>query len=137
MSAAPASGSAMIKAVTGAKSGREWTAYKDKVEPSVPSTPDEANIENDELYHDGALSSGTRLSHVPQKKDKQKNTDMDLVNGIEMMDSAFNTEKAPSTKKDLHKRRIQAIDLNQDEGVQAEEQLIMDLVGIGEDTAGF
>lgn len=106
MSAAPASGSAMIKAVTGAKSGREWTSYKERVEPSVPSTPEELNIDNDDLYHDGALSSGTRLSHVPKKKERQKNTEMDLVNGIEMMDAAFNTEKPTSTKKDMHKRRI-------------------------------
>ena len=82
MSAAPASGSAMISAVTGGKSGREHGFHNEKVEPSAPQTPasqDDYEMQDDNLYHDGALSSGTRLSHAVQKNKERSKQDVDLV----------------------------------------------------------
>jgi len=71
-------------------------------------------------------------------KTKQDKADLDLVSGIEMMTTnkatGYRTADPTATKP---RKRIQAIDLNNDIGLGLDEQLMMDLVGIGEDTGGF
>jgi len=55
------------------------------------------------------------MSQIVQKKENK--ADLDLVSGIEMMDAAFNSANPTTSKDSRHKRRIQAIDLNKDEGL--------------------
>lgn len=103
-----------------------------------PYADDQEDIgEFSERLYDGALSSGSRMSDVVDKT-KQDKADLDLVSGIEMMTTnkatGYRTADPTATKP---RKRIQAIDLNNDIGLGLDEQLMMDLVGIGEDTGGF
>ena len=113
---------------------------------------DEQDEDTDNLYtnriYQGALSSASRLSQIPGGQDKFNNADDDMVGGIEMMapTAAYKTAAAekskngdqlictPPTKQ--KRRRLKAVDVNEDEDVRKEELLMMDLVGIGGDTGG-
>ena len=146
MSAAPASGSTtMIPAVvvsqppSGSKNssyGRQSSVQKSPQEQKqVFVNSEESDRQRFENVFDGALSSASRLSQIKQSK-----ADGDLIEGIELMAptqayrSAVNPKVVNSGAAGARKQRVQAIDLNKDEGVQRDELLMMDLVGM--DTGG-
>lgn len=142
MSAAPASGSAMISAVTLQKgtTDRQNRKSVDQV-PEAEQAVDSEENEQYERVFDGVLSSASRLSQVQENKID----DNDLIVGIELMapTQAYRTSQSKRSGSKVgdvgqpqqnsgRRHRVKAIDINQDEGVQRDELLMLDLVGLGE-----